>query len=63
MNLFAKKHSSKNKKRSIGEHIQHYSSKKGIIKGIKTMSRYIYLYLVEFADHNRVWIIEKEITQ
>lgn len=47
--------------RKIGAQIQHYSSKKGIIKGLKIINRCIIIYLIEFADHNRAWVTEKEI--
>ena len=31
------------------------------IKGIKRCNKNAILYLIEFLNHNRIWIIEKEI--
>ena len=33
----------------------------GTIKGIKKYNKYTKLYLIEFLNHNRIWIIEEEI--
>ena len=38
-----------------------YSQKAyGIIKGVKTKLRSSKLYLIEFFNHNRIWIIDQE---
>ena len=33
----------------------------GTIKGLKRYNKKTRLYLIEFLNHNRIWIIEKEI--
>ena len=33
----------------------------GTIKGLKIYNKDTKLYLIEFFNHNRIWIIEKEI--
>lgn len=39
-----------------------YSKKTlGKIKGIKKYNRNTKLYLIEFLNHNRIWLIKKEI--
>ena len=35
--------------------------KSGTIKGLKRYNKNTTLYLIEFLNHNRIWIIEKEI--
>lgn len=62
MQIYAKKHDSIIAiEEQIGLNIQHHSGKKGIIRGIKPISKHISIYLVEFADHNRSWFTTKEI--
>jgi hypothetical protein len=39
----------------------HFKKTAGIIKGIKRCNKDTSLYLIEFLNHNRIWIIEKEI--
>ena len=40
-----------------------YSQKTyGKIKGIKIKDKSSKLYLIEFLNHNRIWIIDKEFT-
>ena len=39
----------------------HTKKTAGIIKGIKRYDKSTILYLIEFLNHNRIWIIEKEI--
>ena len=43
--------------------LQNIHTKKtaGTIKGIKRYSKNATLYLIEFLNHNRIWITEKEI--
>lgn len=43
--------------------LQNIHTKKiaGTIKGIKRCSKNSTLYLIEFLNHNRIWITEKEI--
>jgi len=43
--------------------LQNIHTKKtaGTIKGIKRRHRDSSLYLIEFLNHNRIWITEKEI--
>lgn len=40
---------------------QYYSNKEGIIQGIKTTQYKTDIYLVEFLNHNRIWITQEEI--
>lgn len=45
----------------IGSKIQHYSGKIGTIAGIKILNNYMSIYLIEFMDHNRIWVTKKEV--
>ena len=39
----------------------HSKKTSGTIKGLKRHNESARLYLIEFLNHNRIWIIEKEI--
>lgn len=41
--------------------INYYYNKPGLVKGIKKLHKNNYLYLVEFFDGNRIWILQQEI--
>jgi len=45
---------------NINSNIQYYSNQVGLIKGIKKMNQNIYLYLIEFLNHNRIWVMKQE---
>lgn len=44
----------------LSSDIQCYANKIGIIKGIKKINENIFIYLVEFFNHNRIWLIQQE---
>lgn len=44
----------------INLEIQYYSNQKGIIKGIKKLKHNIFIYLIEFLNHNRIWVMKQE---
>jgi len=44
----------------INSNIQYYSNQAGLIKGIKKMNQNIFLYLIEFLNHNRIWVMKQE---
>lgn len=44
----------------ISEEIQYYSNKRGVIKGIKKINENTCIYLIEFLNHNRIWLIKQE---
>lgn len=41
--------------------IKHYSQHIGYIKGIKILEKGTFLYLIEFLNHNRIWVIDNEL--
>lgn len=41
--------------------IQCYSLKIGVIKGIKKLRNNFNIYLIEFLNHNRIWVMAHEI--
>ena len=41
--------------------IQYYSSQIGIIKGLKTFKNNFTIYLIEFLNHNRIWVMAHEL--
>lgn len=41
--------------------IQYYSNQTGIIKGIKKLKHNTFIYLIEFLNHNRIWIMTQEL--
>lgn len=44
----------------INLEMEYYSKHKGTIKGIKKLQAKKTIYLVEFFDHNRIWVIRAE---
>lgn len=44
----------------INSDIQYYSNQLGLIKGIKKINKSIFIYLIEFLNHNRIWVIKQE---
>jgi len=44
----------------INSNIQYYSNQVGLIKGIKKIDKNIFIYLIEFLNHNRVWLLKQE---
>lgn len=44
----------------INSDIQYYSNQVGIIKGLKKMNKNIFLYLIEFLNQNRIWVMKQE---
>lgn len=46
----------------IDSEIQYYLNQKGSIKGIKKINNNLFLYLIEFFNHNRIWVIKQEFT-
>ena len=40
---------------------QYYSNKTGTIKGTKSLQHKMPVYLVEFFNHNRIWIAQEEL--
>ena len=45
---------------SIESNIDKYSQQPGNIKGIKKTKNQIQIYLIEFLNYNRIWMIPKE---
>ena len=45
----------------INLEIQYYSNQTGIIKGIKKLKHNTFIYLIEFLNHNRIWIMTQEL--
>lgn len=41
-------------------HIHYYVKQVGNIKGVKKLQNHITIYLIEFLNHNRIWIIPEE---
>lgn len=41
--------------------IQYYSQQIGIIKGIKKLRNNFTIYLIEFLNHNRIWVVVNEL--
>jgi len=44
----------------INSEIQYYSNQVGVIKGIKKINKNIFIYLIEFLNHNRIWVMKQE---
>lgn len=44
----------------INSEIQYYSNQVGLIKGIKKIDKNIFIYLIEFLNHNRIWVMKQE---
>lgn len=62
-NLIEEKIKTKELYYKIDLHRQYYSNKAGTIKGIKKLQHKILIYLIEFLDHNRIWVMHQEIDQ
>lgn len=45
----------------IDSDIQYYSQQMGIIKGIKKVKNHLSIYLIEFLNHNRIWVMAHEL--
>lgn len=45
----------------INLEIQYYSNQTGIIKGIKKLKHNTFIYLIEFLNYNRIWIMTQEL--
>ena len=45
----------------IDSDIHYYSQKRGTIKGIKKFNSHVTLYLIEFLNHNRIWVMAHEL--
>lgn len=41
--------------------IHYYSLKIGVIKGIKKLRNNFTIYLIEFLNHNRIWVMAHEL--
>ena len=41
--------------------IQYYSQRTGSIQGIKKLNNHLIIYLIEFLNHNRIWVMVPEI--
>lgn len=44
----------------INSELQYYTYQIGIIKGIKQTKYKVLIYLVEFPNHNRIWVTQQE---
>lgn len=45
----------------ISLEVQYYSLQIGIIKGIKQLKNNFTIYLIEFLNHNRIWVMGHEL--
>jgi len=44
----------------INSELQYYSNQVGLIKGIRKINSNIFIYLIEFLNHNRIWVMKQE---